>query len=958
VSPTPNDTLFTGSAPIYADDLRHVWDTVSEGVVGAATDFKVAAGATGLSIDVTEGTAYVTGDDDPNQANYYCILRAPVNSGSFAAGGIPAAHATKPRLDQIILHVYDDEWDGSGSEGYELEVLPGTATTGATLDNRTGAAALPNTAILLADVLVPAAATSIHSADIRDRRAVSSEAGGGGGALRVQRAGALPTPIFDDFSTNTIANYADILSGAGGSSLASKFAVAAGVLGRTAAGMVAFVHTSPLLADGIYGFKFHTDPSSPQNPLFIIRYIDDDHVLVGRWQSSQLKIESWRAGLAITVLATVAAPATPSNADRWFRGEIEGADVTLSIYSSDPAAGSPTPLAVATTTLAGVDLTAFVGVEGKTGAVDTTSTLFDDIIINQTLPGVSPTTEIDFDATSPATVSVVDAGAGEALVTVGVDLGAVDALVFKGVIDCSGNPNYPAANAGENYKVSVAGKIGGASGTKVEVGDWLLCTVDGSAAGTQAAVGANWDIIQANIDGAVVGPASATDSHLAQFDGTSGKLIKDGGFSFDTDTALGANSDLRFATQKATKAYADALGAAGLVLAPTTSARNTIQPTADVVPLTIKGKSGQTANLQEWRDSSNNLLFGVEPNGHGVFVDRPAGTPPDYASQLDFRLAGTTKWSIGLSIEQQDFFIYDTTSGNDIFTINAFDQVGIGAGTVTTTSDQMARLYVNADGLDTGIAVDANGRTALKLVQHTDDASHYAFVSQITGDTQPRFLSTASGGLRWGPGGSTAPDTILARTGVARLQLQGELNLKGTATTSTLLSAIVSGESQNRFTVRADGALKWGPGGSSGTDITLSRIAGPGLTIQPDTDGNAFSVLNQSAGSSVFLVDTSANVVRVKALTTTVNGATIDLSADSGAAQSIVAGTSNGLKIGTAASQKLGFFNATPVVQASAYTNSSGLAAARTLPASFTMNDLAKVVIALMTDSHNFGFSA
>ena len=82
-------------------------------------------------------------------------------------------------------------------------------------------------------------------------------------------------------------------------------------------------------------------------------------------------------------------------------------------------------------------------------------------------------------------------------------IAANDAMVFKGVINASANPNYPAADAGHTYRISVAGKIGGASGPNVEVGDMLLCTVDSTAAGTQAAVGANWAIIQTNIDGAL-----------------------------------------------------------------------------------------------------------------------------------------------------------------------------------------------------------------------------------------------------------------------------------------------------------------------------------------------------------------------------------------------------------------------------------------------------------------------
>lgn len=79
-------------------------------------------------------------------------------------------------------------------------------------------------------------------------------------------------------------------------------------------------------------------------------------------------------------------------------------------------------------------------------------------------------------------------------------IASADAMVFKGVIDCSANPNYPAADAGWTYKVSVAGKIGGASGDDVEVGDVLICAVDATSAGTKAAVGANWTIIQANIN--------------------------------------------------------------------------------------------------------------------------------------------------------------------------------------------------------------------------------------------------------------------------------------------------------------------------------------------------------------------------------------------------------------------------------------------------------------------------
>lgn len=83
-------------------------------------------------------------------------------------------------------------------------------------------------------------------------------------------------------------------------------------------------------------------------------------------------------------------------------------------------------------------------------------------------------------------------------------IAAQDAMVFKGVIDCSSNPNYPAADRGHTYRVSVAGKIGGASGPNVQAGDIIICITDGTASGDHATVGTAWGIIQVNIDGALV----------------------------------------------------------------------------------------------------------------------------------------------------------------------------------------------------------------------------------------------------------------------------------------------------------------------------------------------------------------------------------------------------------------------------------------------------------------------
>ncbi len=125
-------------------------------------------------------------------------------------------------------------------------------------------------------------------------------------------------------------------------------------------------------------------------------------------------------------------------------------------------------------------------------------------------------------------------------------LASNDALLYKGAIDASTNPNYPAADAGHTYRISVAGKIGGASGPNVQVGDRITANVDGTAAGTQAAVGANWDIIQTNIDGAATidGTQTLTNKTIALGSNTvSGTLAQFNTAVTDADLASLAGTE-------------------------------------------------------------------------------------------------------------------------------------------------------------------------------------------------------------------------------------------------------------------------------------------------------------------------------------------------------------------------------------------------------------------------------
>lgn len=135
--------------------------TIQAGVFTAA-DLKITPGA-GLVLNYAAGTAWIFDTSGVISALNGTLIPAVVSPGATVTIGANASG--NPRIDQVILTL-------TGYATGTVSVLAGTASVGATLANRTGAAALPASAIRLADVLVTNGFAGPFVADtsLRDRR--------------------------------------------------------------------------------------------------------------------------------------------------------------------------------------------------------------------------------------------------------------------------------------------------------------------------------------------------------------------------------------------------------------------------------------------------------------------------------------------------------------------------------------------------------------------------------------------------------------------------------------------------------------------------------------------------------------------------------------------------------------------------------------------------------------------
>jgi hypothetical protein len=101
---------------------------------------------------------------------------------------------------------------------------------------------------------------------------------------------------------------------------------------------------------------------------------------------------------------------------------------------------------------------------------------------------------------------------------------------------------------------------------------------------------------------------------------------------------------------------------------------------------------------------------------------------------------------------------------------------------------------------------------------------------KVTGDANPRLRVQAGGALLWGDG-TAALDTTLYREAANVLTTDDILRVIRPTTTDNAFSVrLTTDTTASHFLVLGDGTLNWGPGGTTATDTSLARSGVAALT--------------------------------------------------------------------------------------------------------------------------------
>lgn len=319
---------------------------------------------------------------------------------------------------------------------------------------------------------------------------------------------------------------------------------------------------------------------------------------------------------------------------------------------------------------------------------------------------------------------------------------------LKGATDASANPNYPSALKGDVYVITVAGKVGGASGKSVDVSDVIVATAD-NAGGTEASVGTSWAALEHNLVGALLAANNLSDLASAS--------------TARTNLGLSALATVTPGTGVAT-ALAISVGSAGAFL--------TFNGDAGTPSAIVLTNASGTASI------NINGTVGATTPAAGTFTTLVAGS----ATSLLLGTAGSAVGSVGfrnatsgtatLSPPAGALSTYTVTLPNAASTLPIFSQQ------LTFTGPTAARSFALPDAAATILTTNDVVTVAQGGTGRVTLTANYVLLGNTTTAVQMIAPSTAGNGLV--SDGSTWASTALGANPSGTIGLAA---VNGTATT-------------------------------------------------------------------------------------------------------------------------------------------------------------------------------